>query len=76
LTTGKPGESNLLNAKHKFKTSALIQSYEDRFLRLYRLCNKLTELEGKKIAFFTTVENVKPYKEYIKFNSFPMEGLI
>ena len=34
-------------------------------MRLYRLCNKLTEYEGKKIALYTQVDNVKPYKEYI-----------
>lgn len=47
-----------------------------RFNRLYKLSNKLTELEGKKIAYFTNVDDVKPYKEYIKFSAFPMENMI
>ncbi|MBK8156736.1 MAG: hypothetical protein IPK55_12425 [Streptococcus sp.] len=36
----------------------------------------MTELEGKKIAYFTNVDEVKPYKEYIKFSAFPMEDMV
>lgn len=50
--------------------------FDQRFLRLYKLSNKLTELEGKKIAYFTNVDEVKPYKEYIKFSAFPMEDMV
>jgi len=40
------------------------------------LAIKLQQIECKKIAFFTKSDEVRPYKEYIKFENFQFDEML